>query len=715
MDLIDCLGQFEAIQSVLKGIDTLVLMKTGGGKSLLYQLPAVVTKKITIVVSPLLALMTEQMNHMRSLGVNAVTVNSMISEKERTHIFEDLLSNSPSIKVIFIAPESLIPLNSRFAPILNHLQQSNAISLFAIDECHCISTWGHDFRKSYRNLSALKSRFPQTPIIALTATATKKVCNDVLQQLSFRPETSRVISMGFDRPNIFFSAIPRPVDEENSFSKAADLIVSLIRQALGDSGEKPGSVIVYCFKQKDAEGLSRTLQNKLHPTSSNFSLPSNKNQFKDFNNLSAEFDDFCPSSGSNHKSALPDPAVNPYSTFGSASALLKKGLSSNKAPSRSQPPAANPIPANPFATAASLKKKLEPQPIHDRSLRVGCFHGSMSVADKNSVQDGWSKGHLRVLVATEAFGMGMDKADVRLVIHHTSPKCMESLYQECGRAGRDGSTSVAVVLFGNDDLNCRRFLIRKNIAELEHKGQGGVKEAHAMAERTEAQMETVESYLTARVCRRKTILSFFGETSVNRESLICKPLELMVDASMQSNHRKSFGVDDQTGVACCDVCMKINWGTVFGENTSFTNSDEKMSFDDHHSRFNSFKSNEYKHGYLNKEDADEGFEMENMEENQSKRRAILPAGMAKALGGFSSASSTFSCQKVTFKPASLTSRLSRHFDAENSVKVSREAKEKGLGAVFDELEKKEREAEEEEKKIVKKLGMSGKILGRRLH
>lgn len=362
--------QAEIIDNVINKKDTFVLMPTGGGKSLCFQLPALKFPGVTVVISPLIALMKDQVDSLHENGITAAFLNSTQAPKEQEKIQKDLQNGL--IKILYIAPERLAL--TAFQDFLKTLE----ISLIAIDEAHCISEWGHDFRPDYRNLRKLRELFPQIPVIALTATATDKVREDIINQLSLHKAGKFVSS--FNRPNLRLSVI----DKKNAFDKLIELL----------SNYKNKSVIIYCFSRKDTEDITDKLNRK------------------GFN-------------------ALP-------------------------------------------------------------------YHAGLPAETRKRHQDLFIKDAADIIVATIAFGMGIDKPDVRLVVHYTYPKTLESYYQEIGRAGRDGLDSECVMFYTYADTRKHEFFINQNNDE---------KNAAAAREK----LSEVLSYAEGNLCRKKRILKYFGE------------------------------------------------------------------------------------------------------------------------------------------------------------------------------------------------------------
>jgi RecQ family ATP-dependent DNA helicase len=362
--------QGEVIETVLAGRDALVLMPTGGGKSLCYQVPALIQDGLTLVVSPLISLMKDQVDALQAAGIPAACLNSAMPPAEAARVQAEAASGR--LKILYVAPERLA------TPSMQNLLDRLRLALIAVDEAHCISEWGHDFRPEYRNLHLLRERFPQVPVLALTATATGPVRRDILEQL--RLGGAPVFLSSFNRPNLTYAVAPKREAE-------ARLLV-LLRARPGESA------IVYCGSRKNTERVS--------------------------------------------------------------DALREAG----------------------FAAAA--------------------YHAGLEKGERNAVQERFIRDDLQVVVATVAFGMGINKPDVRLVVHYDLPKSVEGYYQETGRAGRDGLPSECVLFFSPGDRSRQMFLVNQ-IEDLDER------------RRAIRKLNQMVAYAEGERCRRLYLLEYFGE------------------------------------------------------------------------------------------------------------------------------------------------------------------------------------------------------------
>lgn len=362
--------QQDVIEQCLAKNDALVLMPTGGGKSLCYQLPALAFPGLTVVISPLIALMKDQVDSLRANGVAAACLNSTIPIEESRQIAAD--ARNGKLKLLYLAPERLALPN-----MVNFLQTLN-ISLFAIDEAHCISEWGHDFRPDYRNLSQLRQIFPGVPVMALTATANARVKTDIIAQLKL--EKGRVFQSSFNRSNLVYRVLPKK---------------KVFEQLLDEIRERPGqAIIIYCFSRKGAESTAEKL------------------------------------------------CLN--------------------------------------------------------GVKAAAYHAGLAPEARTRVQDDFIRDRIPVIAATIAFGMGIDKPDVRLVVHADLPKSVEGYYQETGRAGRDGLPSDCLLFFSKGDCFKHDMFIREMTNPEER-------------QRARKQLEEMARYGDLQSCRRAYLLHYFGE------------------------------------------------------------------------------------------------------------------------------------------------------------------------------------------------------------
>lgn len=365
-------NQEDIITHILQGMDAVVLMPTGGGKSLCYQVPALCLPGVTIVVSPLIALMKDQVDALVLSGVKAAFLNSTQSSGEQSFILRQLRNNE--LKLLYVAPEKLVGGDTPFVHYLKEIP----VSLFAIDEAHCISQWGHDFRPEYRILSELKKLFPFLPVLALTATADTLTKNDIIRQLGFTEY--RVFENSFNRPNIHYYVKPK--------KGYYDVLVDYLEAHKEDSG------IIYCLSRNATEKLAEDLQ------------------------------------------------------------------------------------AEGFSAAA--------------------YHAGLEKSVREERQDLFLKDDIRIMVATIAFGMGINKSNVRFVVHADLPKNIEGYYQETGRAGRDGLQSEAILFFGAGDV-------------MKLKGFAQVEDNPEQTKILLKKLDQMVQFCETKTCRRKYLLQYFGE------------------------------------------------------------------------------------------------------------------------------------------------------------------------------------------------------------
>ena len=409
--------QLEAINAVMNRCDVFTVLPTGGGKSLIFQLPAIV-QGFTLVVMPLVSLIKDQEDHMRRLGIPVASLAGEVSSENAKKVFASIKRGS--VKILLTTPERLTGAQSLLS-FLYEMATDDRISRFVIDEAHCVSQWGHDFRDAYLKLSFLRSTFPNVPISALTATATPRVMDDVLKQLGMDRRTTVMIRGSLDRPNLGW--------EVREKRRALDEIVRLIKQQFSDGS----SAIVYCWSKKECEKI--------------------------------------------------------------ASDLVRSGIS------------------------------------------AAAYHAGMSNTDRDETQMKWMRNDVQVMVATIAFGMGINKPDVRLVIHHSIPKTMEGLYQEQGRAGRDGLPARCIVFYDYNDKIKNEGLI---------KSSGG-----ANVETNCKSLLAVVGYCeNSTRCRRKFFLSYFHDDS----NVVCGDDCVRCDVCEQV----SLSASDIQSIDCSETGRKIS-------------------------------------------------------------------------------------------------------------------------------------------------------------
>lgn len=399
--------QAQIIQSILNKKDAVVLMPTGGGKSICFQIPALILPGICIVISPLISLMKDQVDTLNANGIAAEFLNSSLDFETQNAIIRKCSNNE--IKILYISPE-------RVSKDIDYLLKRLPISLFAIDEAHCVSSWGHDFRPEYTKLGILKTKFPNIPLIALTATANLQTQTDIIKQLNLT--NVQVFIASFDRPNLSIT-----VKLEVKPKQRTDEIITFVKTRGGETG------IIYCLSRNSCDKLAGAMQSN--------------------------------------------------------------------------------------------------------GINAASYHAGLSAEKRHNVQEGFIQDRIQVVCATIAFGMGIDKSNVRYVIHYNVPKSIEGYYQEIGRAGRDGLASDTLMYYSYAD-----FKILSTFAKEGNQSQLNLEK-----------LKQVTRFAEASICRRKILLTYFGETPKSNcgNCDVCNPLEaIKITKSFQQIAHTSSGKSNPT-------------------------------------------------------------------------------------------------------------------------------------------------------------------------
>ena len=435
--------QKDIITNVLKGHDTLAVMPTGGGKSLCYQLPALIMPGLTVVVSPLISLMQDQVASLKTAGIHSAFLNSTLSWEEYCTAVNDIKSGQ--VKIVYVSPEGLA--SSRIRELLSSPELK--IACITIDEAHCVSQWGHDFRPDYLEIKSIRHLFPDAVMLALTATATEQVRQDICKNLGMK--NPKVFISSFNRENIYLEVRPK--------RGAMETVIDYIRKHAGDSG------IIYCNSRKQVEEIARTLDQKGY-------------------------------------SALP-------------------------------------------------------------------YHAGLSDEIRAKNQELFIKDEIQIIVATIAFGMGINKPNVRYVINYDLPKSIEEYYQEIGRAGRDRLPSSALLLYSPGDIHKNKFFI----------------EDSADPEKAELLLKGMINYATSRTCRRQNLLAYFGEPYVS-EKADCQPSCCCDICSAPAPEMKDVTIPAQKFL-CCIIRTNQRFGAGYVTDVLLGSKNQRI-LDNGHSRISTW-------------------------------------------------------------------------------------------------------------------------------
>jgi len=406
-------GQREVVEAILRGEDVVALMPTGGGKSLCYQLPAILSDKITVVISPLIALMKDQVDSLTARGISASFINSSLNPSEIARRINDLQKGRT--KILYVAPERFG--SFEFRQIFSKLE----IFLLAVDEAHCVSQWGHDFRPDYLEIKKYIQTLAKRPIVAaFTATATPEVKEDIIQRLELN--NPKVFVRGFDRPNLQFF-VQKNIKPKERYLEVLRLVKSI-----------DGSGIIYTLTRKETESLAQFLR--------------------------------------------------------------------------------------------------------ENKVSAAAYHAGMNAPEREKIQNEFMGNKFKAIVATIAFGMGVDKADVRFVIHNGMPSSMEGYYQEAGRAGRDGEIAYCILLHSKKDANTHKFFIRNNVQNMRELGKGW-EEINHVTDIKYNHLSRMLDYVEEKYCRRIMILEYFDDPDLKNREKNCQGCDVCLKWKKKREDGKS--------------------------------------------------------------------------------------------------------------------------------------------------------------------------------
>jgi ATP-dependent DNA helicase RecQ len=396
-------GQKEVVESIIAGNDVVALMPTGGGKSLCFQLPAILSDNISIVISPLIALMQDQVDSLNARGINATYINSTLDQYEIAERFAEIKAGKT--KIVYIAPERFG--NRQFQELFSELD----VYLLAVDEAHCVSQWGHDFRPDYLAVKEYIAMLKKRPIVAaFTATATPEVKDDIIERLAL--QNPHVFVRGFDRPNLKFF-VRENLKKKERITEALRIVKSI-----------EGSGIIYAITRKETETVAKFLK--------------------------------------------------------------------------------------------------------ENGIKATAYHAGMAGDKRSKIQNDFMENKFKVIVATIAFGMGVDKADIRFVIHVGMPSSPEGYYQEAGRAGRDGEKAYCILLHSKSDASLHHFFIMTNKGEMKNQGKNFA-DAQIVTDIKYARLNKMKEYVGLETCRRLLLLEYFGDPAVKNHSGNCKGCDVCLD------------------------------------------------------------------------------------------------------------------------------------------------------------------------------------------